>query len=249
VYHPDPNAFAEICYSLPDGKIWRAVVFKHLDGWELRFGRTTGSADTFMPAGTFQNPKALVKFIKAKIEERVGDVTTKPIYDTLHKLKNRSAQSVVPDCYSPVTHNDEYLAGRGLPECDGCPFRTNCTEPSAQPVVIPEEECAETEEVFRHRLAQKMKERFPESASVSVKEAAAKKTHDSVTVNGVRLKNGVPPVEELDINIPAASVVPMAVDPVEPAEGAVWFNFTTNDFKTYKDGRIVILAVPPRLVK
>jgi len=178
MYRPDPDAYAEICYTLPDGKIWRAVVFKHPDGWELRFGRTTGKTDSFMPAGTFQNSKALAKFIKAKVAERVPNVDmVKPIYNTLHRLKGQSAQSVVPDCYRQAQTGESQ--GRGFPECDGCPYRTTCKEPSAQPEVIPVEEVEEPEELFRHRLAQKMREKYGAS-SEKMSRDAAKKAFDAL---------------------------------------------------------------------
>lgn len=171
MYHPDPNAFAEIAYLFPDGKVWRAVVHKHPDGWELRFGRTMGDTGTFMPAGTFQHSKALVKFIKSKVADRAGDV--KPVYDSLHKLDGKTAQSVVPHCYESLVDVSMKSGGRGLPDCGGCPFRTQCGEPSAQPEIIPEEKCEETDEVFRHRLAQKMKDKFGTEPK-KIEKAAAK---------------------------------------------------------------------------
>lgn len=163
-YRPDPKAFAEACYVPPGGSMWRAVVYKTPDGWELKFGRTE-KTDGFMPAGTFKNGKALVKFIREKAEERVGK-GVKPIYDTLHKLKTSNPLSVVPDCYEPslaevmnVT-DGQASGGRGLPDCVACPYRSKCGEPSAQPEIIPAEEVVESEEVFRQRLQQKLKSKY-----------------------------------------------------------------------------------------
>ena len=159
MFEPDLTAFAEVCYVLPDGGMWRAVVYRTGDGWELKFGRTQRT-DGFIHAGTFKNGKALIKFIREKAAERTGSKDWEPIYDTLHNLRNRNVMSVVPDCYVISESSESDSLGRGLPECAGCPYRTSCEEPSAQPVIIPVTQVEETEDVFRHRLAEKLRARY-----------------------------------------------------------------------------------------
>jgi len=181
-YRPDPKAFAEACYVPPGGSMWRAVVYKTPDGWELKFGRTE-KTDGFMPAGTFKNGKALVKFIREKAEERVGK-GVKPIYDTLHKLKTSNPMSVVPDCYEPalaeVMNIEAASGGRGLPDCVACPYRSKCGEPSAQPEIIPAAEVLESEEVFRQRLQQKLKQRYGMTEDEKRLRDAAKNAFDAL---------------------------------------------------------------------
>lgn len=162
-FSPDPKAYAEVCYVLPDGGMFRAVVYRSMDGWELKTGRIQNTIG-FLPAGTFSNGKALVKFIRERAKKVVGDVP--PIYDTLHKLLTSSPMSVVPDCYEPVLamvldlSGGTHLEGRGLPSCPSCPYRSKCGEPSAQPEIIPVEEVVEPEEVFMRRLQLKIKNRY-----------------------------------------------------------------------------------------
>lgn len=177
-FRPDPKAFAEACYAVKDG-LWRAVVYKTPDGWELKFGRTQ-KTDGFMPAGTFKNGKALVKFIREKAEERCGK-GAKPIHDTLYKLKNRNPMSVVPDCYEPTPESEAQAStGRGLPECVACPYRSKCGEPSAQPKIIPADEVQESEELFRQRLQQKLKAKYGMPEQEKKLRDAAKSAFDAL---------------------------------------------------------------------
>lgn len=156
----DPKASAEVCYSLPDGTLWEARVYKRApdDGrpigcWELRLGPKKTLA------GTFVNGKALIKFIRQKAEEKLGRDAT-PVFDTLHKIKNRDGRSVVPDCYNPMQDEASDHEGRGFPECVACPYRSQCGEPSAHPKTIPAEDVKEPEEVFLARLKAKIKARY-----------------------------------------------------------------------------------------
>lgn len=176
-FHPDPKAFAEACYAHAGG-IWRAVVYKGDGGWELKFGRTE-KTDGFMPAGTFKNGKALVKFIREKAEEKVGK-NAKPIHDTLYKLKNSNPLSVVPDCYAPMQDESSAEGGRGLPDCVACPYRSKCGEPSAQPEIIPAEEVVESEDVFRQRLHQKLKAKYGLTDEQKKLRDAAKNAFDAI---------------------------------------------------------------------
>lgn len=142
---PDPEAFAELLHVLPDGRHWRAKVYKGSDGWELRVNNNL--------AGTFKRSKAVIKWIYSRAKEK--GITGEPEFDTLYKLKGRTAQSVVPDCYVKLPAEELAFEGRGLPECVACPYRSQCGEPSAQPKV--DEAATEPEEVFLTRLQAKLK--------------------------------------------------------------------------------------------
>lgn len=145
VPQPDPAAFAEVCYVLPDKRLWWAKVYKGSDGWELRVNNSL--------AGTFKRSKAVIKWVYSRAKEK--GITWGPEFDTLYKLKGRTAQSVVPDCHEPMSAEESTFGGRGLPECVACPYRSNCGEPSAQPKV--DKDVVEPEEVFLTRLQAKLK--------------------------------------------------------------------------------------------
>lgn len=151
-YTPDPEAFAEVAYQIAPDRVWVAKVYKSHRGWELKFGG--------IPAGHFQNPKALVKYVRKKALEKVGSDQPlfDPIYDSLAKLAKRSAQSLVPDCYVKVEGSDSM--GKGLPACVACPYRSSCGEPSP---TLQTEQTQEAEEVFRARLQAKLKAQWGQS--------------------------------------------------------------------------------------
>lgn len=165
-FRPDPKAFAEVCYVLPGGEMWRAVVYRNADGWELKLGRTQ-KTDGFFPGGIFSNGKALVKFIREKVEKRV-EPNIEPVYDTLHKLLTSSPMSVVPDCYEPslatvMSYKDDSSSdGRSLLSCHTCPYRSTCGEPVAQPEILPAEKVVEPEGVFMQRLRSKIRNIYGE---------------------------------------------------------------------------------------
>jgi len=138
VPQPDPAAFAELCYVLPDKRLWWAKVYKGSDGWEVKINNQR--------AGTFKRSKAVIKWIYSRAKEK--DITGEPEFDTLYKLKGRTAQSVVPDCYRPMPAETLAFEGRGLPECVACPYRSQCGEPSAQPQPKVDKDSTEPEEVF-----------------------------------------------------------------------------------------------------
>lgn len=159
-FRADTQAFAEVAYQDPakPERWWRASVNKTNDGWKVRFGNSKDQPPV-IPGGTFKNGKALIKFLREKAEEKMGK-GVKPFLDTLHKLKGKTPQSVVPDCFSPVLTDLLAFGGRGLPECVACPYRSKCREPSAQPETIPTEEAVEPDEIFLARLQSKIKERW-----------------------------------------------------------------------------------------
>lgn len=151
VFIPDSEAFAEVAYRTSNKTVWCAKVYRSADGWELRFGKT--------PAGQFKNGKALRKYVYQKAEEKLGKNPT-PIYDSLHKVNKISPQSVVPDCYEPTSSESAMHGGRGLAACVACPYRSQCSEPSAQPKIISAEDVTETEDVFLTRLQAKLKAKY-----------------------------------------------------------------------------------------
>jgi hypothetical protein len=158
--------YASVVYPLPNGGVWKAIVFRTNDGWQLKTVHTRpnspGIVEDRKPidAGMFKTGKALIKFVRQKAKLKCGDA--QPTFDNLHKLKTRHPASVVPDCYEPMSKwslaSDS--EGRGLPECVACPYRSQCREPPAHLEILPISEVKEPEEIFLARLKAKIKAQY-----------------------------------------------------------------------------------------
>lgn len=171
------DVIAELGYAFGDAT-WAALVFLFEDadgGHEYlvrvirtRDGKTTADKD----AGTFTNGKALVKFVRRLASERFEDYT--PVVDTLDKLKDRIAGSVVPWCYNEAGPNDK-TGGRpddelGKHACPTCPYESTCasvtiTNKFVAPIELPASAFSEQEQesLLIERLRKKMREKYGDS--------------------------------------------------------------------------------------
>jgi hypothetical protein len=115
---------AELTYEF-GGKRWRARVHRGADAegnpaFVLTIATGEGPGTV---SGTFTTGKAVVKWIRQKAEARFKEYT--PTVDTLHKLSDRAAATLVPDCYSALPDGLEGM-GQGNAECPSCPYRSRC---------------------------------------------------------------------------------------------------------------------------
>lgn len=159
VFRPSMTAFAEEAYVTPSGAVLRAIVTRSGGQFNLCFGYTE-NADSYLPAGSFQNSKALVKYVRNCVKHKVGVTTDDElaalrVFSSFHKLDGLTSESVVPDCFDSVEESTKL--GKGLQKCGACPYRVTCGEPLAQPKTFKVEEVPESEDQFRARLAQKVR--------------------------------------------------------------------------------------------
>lgn len=118
---------------------WRAVVSSDADGWALTLNG--------QPAGNFTTSAAAAKFARDTARRKFGN--SRPDEDTLVRLSRSREGVLVPLCYNVVYEGDgRTVGGKGLAECDGCPYRTTCSPeevldaeaPMAVPKIVEAEE-------------------------------------------------------------------------------------------------------------
>lgn len=156
----EPFAILHIC---KDTAQWVVRVYRTEEGWTVTLQdvrNLNGRADPIgnwlsgreTVSGTFQNGKALVKWVTSRADRKFGadwrDFVSK---DTLSQLERRSHQSLVPSCYVP----SDTGGGRSLPQCGACPYASKCGEVQAQTVVKPQES-PESDQAFLERLREKV---------------------------------------------------------------------------------------------
>lgn len=128
-------------YDLGDDATWVAWVAKvEKVGEDFRLKiahfRTVGPKVDFdmeknwQEAGMFKTGVAVVKYVRDLASKKFPD--WKPTVDTLDTIKHRTAQSVTPDCYSPVPEGSK-AGGRGDDGygCTTCPYRSGCGDPAS----------------------------------------------------------------------------------------------------------------------
>jgi len=122
-------------YDLGDDATWVAKVEKVGEDFRLKIAhfRKIGSpgdsdmGDKWQEAGVFKTGVAVVKYVRDLAAKKFPD--WKPTVDTLDTIKHRTAQSVTPDCYSPVPEGSK-AGGRGDIGCKTCPYRSGCGDPA-----------------------------------------------------------------------------------------------------------------------
>ena len=150
-----PDVVAELKYQATDKATWSAIVTKPEESGTTGYLLWFRHGGHYQKSGTFENSKALIKFIREKAEEKFPG--HEPLLDTLSRLQGMSAESVVPECYGRLALDFNFqLEG----ECKSCPYRTDCIafvrEPKAEQV-----ECeSEPEELFLHRLRGKVADKW-----------------------------------------------------------------------------------------
>ncbi len=109
---------AELTYEF-DGSTWSALVTKQ-EGTHAGFQLWYKRGERFQKSGTFQNAKALKKYVRETADKKFGGYV--PKVDTLDRLRNSSAQSVVPNCFQ-VEFSENKM------KCVTCPYRRKCENP------------------------------------------------------------------------------------------------------------------------
>jgi len=134
------------------------------EGFKLRISHhgvsISGAPAKFQDAGVFKTGGAVVKYVRDLAAKKFPGWN--PTVDTLDTIKHRTAESVAPQCYSPVPQGS-VAGGRGRSECPACPYRSGCGDPASVMAAAPEGE-AEDEDDFLKRLQRKVSKTYKEKS-------------------------------------------------------------------------------------
>jgi hypothetical protein len=119
---------AVLRYSLGDST-WEAMVERagKGEGFSLKIGHWRNNDPIYKEAGTFQTGAAVVKYVRDLASKKFSG--WKPTVDTLDSIRHRTAQSIVPDCYTAVPL-ELGLGGKGFQGCPTCPYHSGCGDPA-----------------------------------------------------------------------------------------------------------------------